>query len=116
MHPAMLIVYYWFVSCHLLIYCGVEICSIFLFFRNVVTGAHYHFVSRFTYSAAYIVAALVMLLFVSIDTKIITYLLYSSNSAYKNMHISDPGYFDAAEILTTPDIRLYRGASSDARV
>ena len=34
-------------------------------FRNVVTGAHYHFVSRWTSSSAYIAASLVMMVFVS---------------------------------------------------
>ena len=86
---------------------------IFFLFRNVVTGAHYHFVSRFTYSAAYIVAALVMLLFVSIDTKIINFNCIFFKTI---MHISDSGHFNAAEILPTPNIRLYRGAASDARV
>ena len=36
--------------------------------RNVVTGAHYHFVSRWTSSTAYIAASLVMMVFVSKDT------------------------------------------------
>merc|ERR1712018_103597 len=33
------------------------------YLRNVVTGAHYHFVSRWTSSSSYIVAALVMMVF-----------------------------------------------------
>ena len=33
--------------------------------RNVATGAHYHFVSRWTSSSAYIAASLVMMVFVS---------------------------------------------------
>lgn len=32
--------------------------------RNVVTGAHYHFVSRWASSTSYFVAALVMMIFV----------------------------------------------------
>ncbi len=35
------------------------------YLRNVVTGAHYHFVSRWTSSSSYFVAALVMMIFVS---------------------------------------------------
>ena len=37
----------------------------FCTYRNVVTGAHYHFVSRWTSSTAYIAASLVMMVFVS---------------------------------------------------
>jgi len=43
------------------------------FLRNVVTGAHYHFVSRFTYSTAYIVAGLVMLLFTLVISMLLRY-------------------------------------------
>jgi len=43
------------------------------FLRNVVTGAHYHFVSRFTYSTAYILAGLVMLLFTLVISMLLRY-------------------------------------------
>jgi len=35
------------------------------YLRNVVTGAHYHFVSRWTSTTSYLAAAFVMMIFVS---------------------------------------------------
>ena len=49
-------------------------------FRNVVTGAHYHFVSRWTSSSAYIAASLVMMVFVS---KLDSFSVYVQCSKYK---------------------------------
>ena len=38
------------------------------YLRNVVSGAHYHFVSRWTSSTSYFTAFLVMIIFVSISS------------------------------------------------
>jgi len=43
------------------------------FLRNVVTGAHYHFVSRWTSSSAYIAASLVMMVFTVSITMLLRY-------------------------------------------
>jgi hypothetical protein len=105
---------------------------VFIIFRNVVTGAHYHFVSRWTSSSAYIVAALVMMVFVSRLSNIIAgTILDISYFALRILHASpfisdsivlypffliDCFNLDAIKIFSTPNLCLHSRTPSNARI
>ena len=86
--------------------------------RNVVTGAHYHFVSRWTSSTAYIVAALVMMVFVSIkvnNTKSrFKRARYYGNDVKRLLPFPDGFDIDATKILSASNIRVHSGAATNA--
>lgn len=93
----------------------VMICFSSGFLRNVVSGEHYRFVSMWMARTSYLAAFVIMVIFVSREvsmlvfyTEKVTHCQGSGNAFSVTLCVPDSVGVHAAQILSSPDLRLHR--------
>lgn len=89
------------------------------FLRNVVSGEHYRFVSMWMARTSYLAAFVIMVIFVSREVSMLVFYTEdvphcepSSNAFSVTLCVPDSVGVHAAQILSSPDLRLHRSVPS----